>query len=192
MYIPMRRDFLYLVAIMDWHSRAVLSWRLSNTMTRYGMPEIFNPDQGSQFTSYEFTKALRDAGVRISMDGRGRWMDNVMIERLWRSMKYECVYLREPEMTCGRRWPGILTSTTSGNRMLLLTGISPWRYIEADPSQRRNPLWLGSTRRHERQPCPPKNRRQVVQHPERLSPVGLSMPKYSEGVSRGCMEDYLA
>jgi putative transposase len=94
-YIPMRRGFLYLVAIMDWHIRAVLSWRLSNTMdadfcvaaledamTRYGVPEIFNTDQGSQFTSYEFTKALRDAGVRISMDGRGRWMDNVMIERL--------------------------------------------------------------------------------------------------------------
>lgn len=109
-YIPMKRGFLYLVAIMDWHSRAVLSWRLSNTMdadfcvaaldealNRYGVPEIFNTDQGSQFTSYEFTKALRDAGVRISMDGRGRWLDNVMIERLWRSLKYECVYLREME-----------------------------------------------------------------------------------------------
>ncbi len=109
-YIPMRRGFLYLVAIMDWHSRAVLSWRLSNTMdadfcvaaleealNRYGVPEIFNTDQGSQFTSYEFTRTLREAGVRISMDGRGRWMDNVMIERLWRSLKYECVYLRELE-----------------------------------------------------------------------------------------------
>ncbi|WP_439646696.1 IS3 family transposase [Salidesulfovibrio brasiliensis] len=107
-YIPMKRGFLYLVAIMDWHSRAVLSWRLSNTMdadfcvsaledamNRYGVPEIFNTDQGSQFTSYEFTRTLRDAGVRISMDGRGRWMDNVMIERLWKSLKYECVYLRE-------------------------------------------------------------------------------------------------
>jgi putative transposase len=109
-YIPMKRGFLYLVAIMDWHSRAILSWRLSNTMdadscvaaleeafNRYGVPEIFNTDQGAQFTSYEFTKTLRDAGVRISMDGRGRWMDNVMIERLWRSLKYECVYLREME-----------------------------------------------------------------------------------------------
>ena len=109
-YIPMKRGFLYLVAIMDWHSRAVLSWRLSNTMdadfcvsaledamNRYGVPEIFNTDQGSQFTSYEFTKALREAGVRISMDGRGRWMDNIMIERLWRSLKYECVYLQEME-----------------------------------------------------------------------------------------------
>jgi len=109
-YIPMKRGFLYLVAIMDWHSRAVLSWRLSNTMdadfcvaaldealNRYGVPEIFNTDQGSQFTSYEFTRTLRDAGVRISMDGRGRWLDNAMIERLWRSLKYECVYLREME-----------------------------------------------------------------------------------------------
>ena len=109
-YIPMRRGFLYLVAVMDWHTRAVLSWRLSNTMdsgfcvealtealSRYGSPEIFNTDQGSQFTSEAFTKALSDAGVRISMDGKGRWMDNVFIERLWRSLKYECVYLREFE-----------------------------------------------------------------------------------------------
>jgi putative transposase len=107
-YIPMKKGYLYLVAIMDWHSRAELFWRLSNTMdadfcvaaledamNRYGVPEIFNTDQGSQFTSYEFTRTLRDAGVSISMDGRGRWMDNVMIERLWRSVKYECVYLRE-------------------------------------------------------------------------------------------------
>ena len=105
-YIPMRRGFLYLVAIMDWHSRRVLSWRLSNTMdvafcidaltealTRHGTPEIFNTDQGSQFTSLAFTQVLADAGIRISMDGRGRWMDNVFIERLWRSLKYECVYL---------------------------------------------------------------------------------------------------
>ena len=105
-YIPMRRGFLYLVAIMDWHSRRVLSWRLSNTMdvafciealeealARHGRPEIFNTDQGSQFTSQPFTKMLKDAVVRISMDGRGRWMDNVFIERLWRSLKYECVYL---------------------------------------------------------------------------------------------------
>lgn len=109
-YIPMRRGFLYLVAVMDWHTRAVLSWRLSNTMesgfcvealrealSRYGRPEIFNTDQGSQFTSEEFTGVLTDAGIRISMDGKGRWMDNVFIERLWRSLKYECVYLREFE-----------------------------------------------------------------------------------------------
>ena len=105
-YIPMRRGFLYLVAIMDWHSRKVLSWRLSNSMdvgfcvealkealARYGRPEIFNSDQGSQFTSAEFTEVLLDAKVQISMDGRGRWIDNRMIERLWRSLKYECVYL---------------------------------------------------------------------------------------------------
>jgi putative transposase len=105
-YIAMRRGFLYLVAIMDWASRKVLAWRLSNTMdaefcvaaleeaiVRYGKPDIFNTDQGSQFTSFGFTKILKDAGIRISMDGRGRWMDNVFIERLWRSLKYECVFL---------------------------------------------------------------------------------------------------
>jgi putative transposase len=105
-YIPMRRGFLYLVAIMDWATRRVLSWRLSNTMdvdfciaaleealARFGRPEIFNTDQGSQFTSPRFTEVLTGAGVRISMDGRGRWLDNVFIERLWRSLKYECVYL---------------------------------------------------------------------------------------------------
>jgi len=105
-YIPMRRGFLYLVAVMDWASRKVLSWRLSNTMeadfcvaaleeamARYGRPDIFNTDQGSQFTSLAFTNTLRDASIRISMDGRGRWMDNVFIERLWRSLKYECVFL---------------------------------------------------------------------------------------------------
>ncbi len=93
----MRKGFLYLVAIMDWHSRKVLSWRLSNTMeealAKYGKPGIFNTDQGSQFTSFAFTNVLRTKGIRISMDGRGRWLDNVFIERLWRSLKYECVYL---------------------------------------------------------------------------------------------------
>lgn len=109
-YIPMKRGFLYLVAIMDWHSRAVLSWNVSNTMDtafciealekalyKYGAPDIFNTDQGSQFTSIAFTQRLKDAGVAISMDGRGRWLDNVFIERLWRSVKYECVYLRDIE-----------------------------------------------------------------------------------------------
>jgi putative transposase len=107
-YIPMRRGFLYLVAVMDWSSRKVLSWRLSNTLEpsfcvetleealeRYGAPEIFNSDQGSQFTSIDFTDVLKAAGVKISMDGKGRWMDNVFIERLWRSLKYEQVYLSE-------------------------------------------------------------------------------------------------
>jgi putative transposase len=105
-YIPMHRGFLYLVAVMDWASRKVLAWRLSNTMeaefcvaaleeaiARYGKPDIFNTDQGSQFTSFAFTNTLKVAGIRISMDGRGRWMDNVFIERLWRSLKYECVFL---------------------------------------------------------------------------------------------------
>lgn len=116
-YVPMRRGYLYLVAIMDWSTRAVLSWRLSNTMdssfcvealeealSRYGVPEIFNTDQGSQFTSYEFTTVLKEAGVRISMDGRGRWIDNVFIERLWRTYKYECVYLWDWETGTEARW----------------------------------------------------------------------------------------
>jgi len=102
------RGFFYLVAVMDWHSRKVLSWRLSNTMDtrfciealeealeKYGKPEIFNTDQGSQFTSNEWIKVLKDAGVKISMDGKGRWMDNVFIERLWRSLKYECLFLHD-------------------------------------------------------------------------------------------------
>jgi putative transposase len=107
-YIPVRRGFLYLVAIMDWATRHVLAWRLSNTMdtgfciaalreamARHGKPEIFNTDQGSQFSSPDFTGVLKDAGVAISMDGRGRCMDNIFIERLWRSLKYEAVYLHE-------------------------------------------------------------------------------------------------
>jgi len=105
-YIPMAKGFLYLVAIMDWHSRAVLAWRLSNTLgadfcvealeealARFGRPEIFNTDQGSQFTSDDFTGVLSRHEVTISMDGKGRCMDNVFIERLWRSLKYEEVYL---------------------------------------------------------------------------------------------------
>jgi putative transposase len=107
-YIPVQRGFLYLVAIMDWATRHVLSRRLSNTMdagfcvealqealSRYGRPDIFNTDQGSQFTSFDFTGVLKQADVKISMDGRGRYMDNIFIERLWRSLKYEAVYLHE-------------------------------------------------------------------------------------------------
>jgi putative transposase len=106
-YLPMARGFCYLVAIMDWASRRVLAWRLSNTLDpsfctdaleeglqRYGTPEIFNTDQGSQFTSEAFTGILATRGIRISMDGKGRWMDNVFIERLWKSVKYEEVYLK--------------------------------------------------------------------------------------------------
>ena len=107
-YIPVQKGFLYLVAVMDWATRRVLAWRLSNTLDarfctdaltealeRYGRPEIFNTDQGSQFTSLEFTAVLKGSGVAISMDGRGRCMDNIFIERLWRSLKYEAVYLHE-------------------------------------------------------------------------------------------------
>lgn len=103
----MRRGFVYLVVVMDWHSRRVLSWRLSNTLTadfcveavreaiaRYGTPDIFNTDQGSQFTSTDFTDLLKEHGIAISMDGKGCWRDNVFVERLWRSVKYEEVYLR--------------------------------------------------------------------------------------------------
>ncbi len=104
-YIPIKRGFLYLVAIMDWYSRKVLSWRISNTLDthfcvealeealdNYPHPEIFNTDQGSQFTSFDFTNTLKENEIKISMDGKGRWRDNVFIERLWKSLKYECVY----------------------------------------------------------------------------------------------------
>ena len=105
-YIPMKRGFVYLFVVMDWASRRVLSWRLSNTLSTdfcmegaqealnlYGTPEIFNTDQGSQFTSMEFTELLKEKGIAISMDGRGCWRDNVFLERLWKSIKYEEVYL---------------------------------------------------------------------------------------------------
>lgn len=103
----MARGFLYLVAVMDWYSRKVLAWQLSNTLdvgfcvdalqtalARYGPPDICNTDQGSQFTSTAFTGVLKDHHITFSMDGRGRWLDNVFIERLWRSVKYEEVYLK--------------------------------------------------------------------------------------------------
>jgi putative transposase len=106
-YIPMKEGFLYLVAVIDWHSRLVLSWRLSNTMDktfcvealqealdRYGKPEIFNTDQGVQFTCEAFITTLSAQGIRISMDGKGRCLDNIFCERLWRSLKYEEVYLK--------------------------------------------------------------------------------------------------
>lgn len=108
-YIPLRVGFMYLVAIMDWYSRHVLSWRLSNTMDvafcvealeealLHGQPEIFNSDQGSQFTSDAFTSCLLGREIAISMDGRGRALDNVFIERLWRSLKYEDIYLKDYE-----------------------------------------------------------------------------------------------
>jgi putative transposase len=116
-YLPLRKGFCYLTAIMDWASRRVLSWRLSNTLDagfciealeealqRYDAPQIFNSDQGAQFTCEGFTSVLADHGVQISMDGRGRWLDNVFIERLWRSVKHEEVYLKAYEnLTEARR-----------------------------------------------------------------------------------------
>lgn len=108
-YIQLKRGFCYLIAIMDWYSRYVISWRLSNSLDavfcveclkdalRYGHPEIFNSDQGSQFTSTPFTKILIDNDVRISMDGRGRFLDNIFIERLWRTVKYDNIFINEYE-----------------------------------------------------------------------------------------------
>ena len=105
-YLPMARGFLYLVAVMDWHSRYVVTWRLSNTLDAgfctealtealaRACPEVFNTDQGSQFTSREFTQVLQDRGVKISMDGKGWYQDNIFVERLWRTVKYEEVYLK--------------------------------------------------------------------------------------------------
>jgi len=106
-YIPMAKGHVYLAAVVDWFSRRVLSWRLSTTMDSsfcvdaleeaietYGTPEIFNTDQGSQFTSANFTDVLNEHSIKISMDGKGRWIDNVIVERLWRSVKYEEVYLK--------------------------------------------------------------------------------------------------
>ena len=152
-YIPMARGFLYLVAIMDWHSRYVLAWRLSNTLEvdfcvaaleealSKGRPQIFNTDQGSQFTSEAFTSMLLAQGVQVSMDGSGRCMDNVFVERLWRSIKYEEVYLKayqngtearkgigaylafynqeRPHQALGYRSPGQVFQAVSPQRCLL-------------------------------------------------------------------------
>ncbi len=120
-YLPMAKGFAYLIVILDWYSRKVLSFRVSNTMdnsfclealeeaiARYGTPEIFNTDQGSQFTSDAFTGALKEHNIRITMDGKGSWRDNVFVERLWRSVKYEEVYLKAYEtVTEARRSIGI-------------------------------------------------------------------------------------
>ena len=107
-YVPTAKGFMYLIAVIDWYSRKILSWRLSNSLdsyfcievikealNKYPHPDIFNTDQGCQFTSMAFTKVLKDQGIQISMDGKGRWRDNVMIERFWRSYKYEYLYLTE-------------------------------------------------------------------------------------------------
>ena len=125
-YLPMARGFLYLVAVMDWHSRYVLSWRLSNTLEAgycaealtealaRGKPEMFNTDQGSQFTSLEFTQVLQEHGVKISMDGKGRYSDNIFVERLWRTEVRRGVSegLRQRHRSQGGNW-----GTTSGSTM---------------------------------------------------------------------------
>ena len=136
-YLPMARGFLYLVAIMDWHSRYVVAWGLSNTLETgfcaaaltealgQGRPDVFNTDQGSQFTSREFTQILQDHSVKISMDGRGRYQDNILVERLWRTVKYEEVYLKayanglRPAEGC----ESTSGSTTTGGR------IRPWATV---------------------------------------------------------------
>ena len=150
----MRRGFHYLVAIMDWSTRKVLSWRVSNTMdgefciealedalARFGCPEIFNTDQGSQLTSPRFTGVLETAGARISLDGCGRWMDNVFIERLWRSLKYECIYLNAfetgSELRAGLTWwidyynarrpHSMLAGSRAVTRLRRLFGHPSWR-----------------------------------------------------------------
>ena len=141
-YIPMHRGFAYLVVIMDWATRAVLAWEVSNTLDtsfcvkalRQAMerssrtPEIFNTDQGCQFTSEDWTSVLLSAGIRISMDGKGRWIDNVFIERLWRSLKYEDVYLHEyadlTQLRCGlERWLEHYNHTRPHSS---LDGKTPW------------------------------------------------------------------
>jgi len=144
-YIPIGRGFLYLVAIMDWASRAILSWRLSNTMdvsfcvyaleealARFGKPDIFNTDQGSQFTSAEFTGTLAKAGIKISMDGKGRWMDNVFVERLWRSLKHEDIYLKGyadgHEAKAGiRSWVGFYNNRRPHQALDHRTPMAVWR-----------------------------------------------------------------
>src|ERR671926_579236 len=156
----MRRGFLYLVAIMDWASRKVLAWRVSNSLdaafcvaaleealARYGRPEIFNTDQGSQFTSLAFTDVLKAAGVRISMDGQGRWMDNVFIERLWRSLKYECIYLHafetgsEARVGIGR-WIGYYNADRPHSALGGLTPEEAYARL-ANPSE---PVLMGEAR----------------------------------------------
>ena len=136
-YVPMARGFVYLAAVVDWFSRRVLAWRLSITLeaefcvealeealARHGRPEIFNTDQGSQFTSSDFTGVLTRNGIAISMDGKGAWRDNVFVERLWRSVKYEEVYLSaydtvaEARASIGRA----RASTTRADRIRALTG----------------------------------------------------------------------
>ncbi len=147
-YVPLRRGFMYLVAVLDWYSRFVLSWRLSNSLGTsfcldaledaftWGQPEIFNTDQGAQFTSVAFTSRLQTAGVAISMDGRGRALDNVFIERLWRTVKYENIYLKGYE-TVDELYEGLEEYFAFYNQERnhqSLAGRTPWEMYQADAS----------------------------------------------------------
>jgi len=148
-YIPMRQGFLYLFAIIDWKSRKILAWRLSNSLTtdfcldaveeavaRYGCPEIFNTDQGSQFTDALFTGLLESLGIAVSMDGKGAWRDNVFIERFWRSIKYEEVYLRAYESASdAKAWIGRYIDTYNQDRPhSALDGRTPDEVYFSQPS----------------------------------------------------------
>ena len=155
--MSMHRGILYLVAVMEWFDRKVFFWRLSNTMeadicvaaledaiARYGRPDIFNTDPRPQFTSFAFTNRLKDAGVRISINGRGRWMDNVFIERLWRSLKYECVFLNAFETGAARRG----SESLAGSAIAPPSGHTPCSAAEpptrsmiSSPRRRRRRNW---------------------------------------------------
>jgi len=139
-YIPMARGFVYLAAVMDWFARRILAWRLSNTLevsfcieaveealAQYGCPQIFNSDQGSQFTSAEFTSVLINKGIEISMDGKGAWRDNVFVERFWRTIKYEEVYLHAYDTVGEARDRSVVisTSTMDGGHTPPLTSALP-------------------------------------------------------------------
>ena len=191
-YIPVQRGFLYLVAIMDWASRYVLAWRLSNTLdasfctdaldealARHGKPEIVNTDQGSQFTSFAFTGRLQAPGIRVSMDGRGRCMDNIFIERLWRSLKYEAIYLHEiADGFTARRLIGEWLRFYNVERPhSALDGRTPAEAYRGDP-----PVGMWTSRSA---PCPhphrrSSNKRKIVQkgfwRPEKQPEYTLNQP----------------
>ena len=158
-YIPMQRGFVYLCAVLDWATGHVLSWRLFNALTadscvealeeailKYGPAEIMNTDQGSQFTSTAFISVLEQHNIQISMDGKGCWRDNVFVERLWRSVKYEEVYLHGYDTVSSARqfYAGTLISITAGAHIRPLTG--------------KHPTWLTSTSPSRRSPRRLKNR----------------------------------
>jgi putative transposase len=160
-YIPTEKGFVYLVAVMDWHSRYVLSWELSNSMEssfcvraleraieRYGKPEIFNSDQGTQFTDRRFIEVLERNGMRISMDGRGRCMDNIFIERLWRSVKYEEVYLKGyatlPEARAGLKEYFAFYNNTRLHQALGYKTPAEVHFGQDGPPQKNGAIFLNS------------------------------------------------